>query len=387
MKKILILASNPTGDLRIDREIRDLKKAIKRNKNSEQFDIEIELGVLPEDLQELLHDNQPYIVHFCGHGTGEQGVILENAQGQQQFLTNEALSGLFKIFKDDIECVLLNACHTEVQADLIVEHIPYVIGTSREILDKAAYWFAVGFYKALIREQSIETCYEWGCNAVQLNMPNVNIVSHIYERFRKMEVIEENGSQVVTEPLKIVLKQKSFLEEQSEETQVLSDIPSDFREEVVNEAEIQQYKNTTRKTLDEFGQFNLVEREPINQNEYRQRKTLLNKVKDFWIEGFLKPSLYVNTAINLDLKTRPDAVLNTFEGLEVLPIELDESFAELKQTDIYNQIGDGKTLLILGDPGSGKTITLLQLAEKLVNQTKRDLTKPIPVVFNLYPTL
>ncbi len=48
-----------------------------------------------------------------------------------------------------------------------------------------------------------------------------------------------------------------------------------------------------------------------------------------------------------------------------------------------SKTGQGKTLLILGEPGSGKTITLLQLAEKLVNQTERDLTKPIPVVFNL----
>ncbi len=60
MKKILILAANPRGDLRLDREIRDLKKAIKRNKNSDQFAIEIELAVRPQDLQELLFDHQPY---------------------------------------------------------------------------------------------------------------------------------------------------------------------------------------------------------------------------------------------------------------------------------------------------------------------------------------
>ena len=176
MKKILILASNPQGDLRIDREIRDLKKAIERNQNSEQFEVEIELAVRPDELQELFYDNKPYLVHFCGHGTGEKGLIFENEIGNQQSVSNKALSGLFKIFKGEIKCVLLNACYTEVQADVIVEHVEYVIGTSREILDRAAYWFTVGFYKALAREQSIKKCYEWGCNAVQLNMPHVNIV-------------------------------------------------------------------------------------------------------------------------------------------------------------------------------------------------------------------
>jgi CHAT domain-containing protein len=134
MKKILILASNPKNGLRIDQEIRDLKAAIKRSKNSQQFEIEIELAVTVENLDELLHDNKPYIVHFCGHGAGEQGLVFENQEGIEQFLSNKALSNLFKNCGKNIECVLLNACHTEVQADLIVEYIPYVIGTNHKIV-------------------------------------------------------------------------------------------------------------------------------------------------------------------------------------------------------------------------------------------------------------
>ncbi len=386
MKKILILASNPRSDLHIDREIRDLKKAIKRNQNSEQFEVEIELAVKIEDLDEIIHDSQPYIVHFCGHGAGEQGLLFKNNQGIEQYLSNEALIDLFKTCGKNVKCLILNACYTEVQASLIAEHIPYGIGTNRQISDKAAYCFAIGFYKALVREQSIETCYEWGWCAVKrivLNLNTVNVVINDSERFRKMEVIEEDASEVVSEPLRIILKRKTVLDKQSTENQLLSEITSDFREEVVNEAEIQQYKNTTRKTWDEFGQSNRVNREPITQNEYRQRKTLLNKVKDFWIKGFLKPSLYVNTAINLHWTNNPDAVLRGFQGMEEIPVELDDSFEELQATDILSQTGQGKTLLILGEPGSGKTITLLQLAEKLVNQTEQDLTLPIPVVFNL----
>ncbi len=121
----------------------------------------------------------------------------------------------------------------------------------------------------------------------------------------------------------------------------------------------------------------------LTNNEYRQRKILLNKVKDFWIDGFLRIPIDGNNAINLDLKTCPDAVLHCFEELEILPLELNKSFEELKQSDIYYQIEKGQNLLILGEAGSGKTITLLQLAESLINQAKQDLTKPIPVVFNL----
>lgn len=394
MKKILILAANPRGDLRnIDREIRDLKKAIARNKNSDNFEIETELAVLPEDLQELLYDNQPYIVHFCGHGTGENGLVFADEDGQEQLVSNKALADLFRILGKNIECVLLNACHTETQVDLVVEHIPFVIGTSKEILDKAAYWFAVGFYKALVREQPIESCYEWGCNAVEINMPNVKLVSE--GRLRKFVAIEEDDTEIKSEPLKIVLKQKSAFEfapptfaldsPTPEVKSAAQAIPSDIKKELKLEQEIKEYQDLTRNAIDSLGnkQDNFVETKPINQTEYRQRQVLLNKVKEFWIDGFLKPSLYADNAINLELESRSDAILRPELSSEILPVELDESFAELQQTDIYQQFGQGKTLLILGEPGSGKTITLLQLAEHLIQQTAQDLTKPIPIVFNL----
>lgn len=40
-------------------------------------------------------------------------------------------------------------------------------------------------------------------------------------------------------------------------------------------------------------------------------------------------------------------------------------------------------LLILGDPGSGKTTELLKLAQQLIEQAEEDPTKPIPVIFEL----
>ncbi|MGL5832769.1 MAG: NACHT domain-containing protein [Waterburya sp.] len=392
MKKILILASNPKGDLRIDREISDLKKAVERSKNQEQFDVEIELAVSPEDLQDLFHEYKPYIVHFCGHGTGEKGLVFENQAGGEQIVSNQALSSLFKIFRDDVKCVLLNACHTEVQADAIVEHIQYVVGTSREILDQAAYWFAVGFYRGLGYGKLIEQCYELGCNAVELQMPNVTILPSTNDLYRKLEVVD--GDESFSEPLKIVLKKNSLLAsspernnknnlERSPSNPKSVEIPSDFREAISKEGELKRYKDSTRKTWDEFGQVNGDRPQPLTQQEYRQRKILLNKVKDFWIEGYLKPSLYADTAINLDLKKRPDAVRLPFQAIAELPVELDDSFEELQQTDIFNQTGQGRTLLILGEPGSGKTIALLQLAQRIIEQTEKDLSQPIPVVFNL----
>ena len=41
------------------------------------------------------------------------------------------------------------------------------------------------------------------------------------------------------------------------------------------------------------------------------------------------------------------------------------------------------TILILGEPGSGKTTMLLELARKCIARAEQDDNQPIPVVFNL----
>ena len=40
--------------------------------------MEFELEVQPEELQDLFLRHEPRIVHFCGHGTGKQGLVLQN---------------------------------------------------------------------------------------------------------------------------------------------------------------------------------------------------------------------------------------------------------------------------------------------------------------------
>ena len=65
----------------------------------------------------------------------------------------------------------------------------------------------------------------------------------------------------------------------------------------------------------------------------------------------------------------------------------DRSRQELSQNskviDLFLQMGAGRSLLILGEPGSGKTIALLKLAERFIEKADSDPSLPIPVVFNL----
>ena len=62
---------------------------------------------------------------------------------------------------------MLNACYSEVQARAIAQHIPYVVGMTKAIGDRAAIAFAVGFYRALGASLTIQEAYEFGCLEIQ----------------------------------------------------------------------------------------------------------------------------------------------------------------------------------------------------------------------------
>ena len=383
MKTILILASNPREDLHIDREIRDLTSAIERSKNSDEYEVVIRLAVRPGDLHDIFDRHPPHIVHFSGHGEAEAGLVLESDESGEQIITNKALSGLFNLFAKDSECVLLNACSTNIQADTIKQYVPYVIGTNREILDRAAYLFSVGFYTALGNGESIEVCFARGCNAIELELNNLDLETDIEEVSRKGIVVHGTESSQEQDPLKIILKRNSSLINQD----LLKNVPPaspEFAAKIRQEVVRKKYKNKLRDVLDNFGQTVIKRDKPISKFEYEQRQTFLDKVQEFWINGFLKPSLYFNTAVDTTEDDPSGQILRPLDNLEVIPFDIDASYNILQRTGIItNETGDGKTLLILGEPGSGKTIALLQLAERLIKQTRNNMEKPIPVVFNL----
>ncbi len=122
----------------------------------------------------------------------------------------------------------------------------------------------------------------------------------------------------------------------------------------------------------------------LTRNESRQLKVLLNKVKKFWIESVLEKSLYNQVLIELGLEEKPDAIPTRFPGVEEFPEQPGQILSEgTNVTNIFEEMGSGRTLLILGEPGSGKTITLLKLAQSLIERSEQDISQPIPVVFNL----
>ena len=179
MKKILILTANPinTKTLRLSEEVREIKSAWERSQKREQFQVVSQEAVGIEELRRTLLDHQPNIVHFSGHGGGEQGLALMGDNGEAILVKPDALSDFFKIVQESfkIECVVLNACYSEIQAEGIYRYVDYVVGMNQKIGDTAARKFTLGFYDALFAGQSIETAFKYGRNSIQME----NIPEHL----------------------------------------------------------------------------------------------------------------------------------------------------------------------------------------------------------------
>lgn len=118
------------------------------------------------------------------------------------------------------------------------------------------------------------------------------------------------------------------------------------------------------------------------RREQRNRRRMIQNVHTFWIKGVLENSLHGAALIELGMEEKLEAVDNPWD-LRLKPFDAPEEMlpSGTRGLDMFDGM-NGK-MLILGDPGSGKTTTMLELARDLINRALKDNEHPIPVVLNL----
>jgi len=168
--KILFLAADPSDEvrLRLGQELRDIRENLSRSRQRDDFLLESRESVRPRDISQAIFDVEPHVIHFSGHGMNTGELCFEDISGKRQPVHPDALANLFELVAERVNCVVLNACYSEVQAKAIVEHIPYVVGMNQAIKDKAAIAFSVGFYKALGAGRSFEDAFKFARVEIQL---------------------------------------------------------------------------------------------------------------------------------------------------------------------------------------------------------------------------
>ena len=171
MPTVLIVAASPLDQdrLRLGAEVRDIRDALQRSRNREHWSIQSNEATTVDDLRRALLDFRPAVVHFAGHGSGPGGLFFEDLNGNTHCTDAGPLAKLFHHFKDSLKCVVLNACYSEVQGEVIRQEIDHVVGMREAVEDSAARRFAVAFYDAVFAGTDFRTAFDLACTALDLN--------------------------------------------------------------------------------------------------------------------------------------------------------------------------------------------------------------------------
>ena len=111
--------------------------------------------------------------------------------------------------------------------------------------------------------------------------------------------------------------------------------------------------------------------------DQRSRQVLLEKARRFWVNGLLTPLRDEESFIHLKLQWVNDAIAHPWADV----IDPRQTAAP---ANIYQAFRSAhRALLILGAPGAGKTVSLVELAEYLLAMAATDAMQPIPVILNL----
>src|SRR5579872_7129096 len=166
---IMFFAANPlsTNHIAIDREAKEIEKKLELKSCTVPLRFKAKWAAQPDDLLEALNQDRPIVVHFSGHGSCTNGLIMHGNDNDHMFVTTNILRRLFHVMKDDIRIVVLNACYAEEQARAISETIDCVVGMREAIGDEAARLFSMAFYRALGHGRDVQNAFEQGLLAIE----------------------------------------------------------------------------------------------------------------------------------------------------------------------------------------------------------------------------
>jgi len=179
---VLFIASNPNNQsqLKLDEEIRAITTKIRESKYRDSVELKSIWATQPMDLLQAINEHKPTIVHFSGHGSSSDELVLQNDVGLATAVSLDTIVTMFKVVSSGIKLVVFNTCYSKNQANIITEHIPFAIGMNTAIGDKSAMIFSSQLYSAIGFGNSIENSYNQAKVAMMLEKSNEENTPELY---------------------------------------------------------------------------------------------------------------------------------------------------------------------------------------------------------------
>ena len=307
------------------------------------------------DLANALRRGPWHVFHFIGHGgfdkqTGE-GLILLETEGRDGTPHRFPARDLGSLLADhpSLKLAVLNSCEGARASDaslfsstgaiLASRGVPAVVSMQYEITDRAAVEFSRTFYDSLAEGEAVDAAVSEARKAIKMALgETVEWGTPVLHMRAKDGVL-----------FRVDLRSALF-----RGTAPVAAPPATAPPPAV----------------------------APGSADTRGLSILLRKVRQFWVDGVLAHSIQRSARLELGLETVEGAVENPWGSLLETPGAGSEPVpAGRSLGEIFEEMGG--SLLILGEPGSGKTVTLLELTRDLAARAETDPSRPVPVVFNL----
>ncbi len=169
---VVFFASDPStgseGRLRLDEEVRSIQQHIRLSQYRDVVDFQSRWAVRPGDILQALNELKPAVVHFSGHGSDSDELVLQDDNGNPKLVSKRAIVMTIATMSDAVKLVFFNTCFSYQQAMDCVEHVPAAIGMNAAIGDTAARVFAAQFYSAIGFGKSIPEAFRQALAALML---------------------------------------------------------------------------------------------------------------------------------------------------------------------------------------------------------------------------
>src|SRR5262249_49497937 len=149
-------SSNPHRDLDLVSELEVVLSQV----NAKDWEVIFLHDVTVQDLVDMLRQESPDIVHFCGHSDVDVLLFVNPTTGNASPISPETFGGILRGGKP-LQAVVLNACQNLAVLAKLRDTAYWGIGTTRTTSDAECIAFAEQFYNHLSANKNIHDAYSY----------------------------------------------------------------------------------------------------------------------------------------------------------------------------------------------------------------------------------
>lgn len=181
---VAFFASDPGRDfttrLALDEEARSIGEKIRSSQHRDVVKLQTRWAVRPLDILQAINELSPTIVHFSGHGSDQDELVLQDDRGQPKRISKQAIVQTISVASESVRLVVFNTCFSFNQAQEAVKYVDAAIGMNTTIGDNAARIFSSQLYSSIGFGRSIITAFNQAKAALMMEIPDEAETPQLY---------------------------------------------------------------------------------------------------------------------------------------------------------------------------------------------------------------